>query len=116
MKKILAKKTEWTPQSDTYRAIYRTIKRIPLGRVASYGQIARVAGFPNQARLVGYALHARRGENDKNVPWWRVLNAKGESSLADADDRELQRALLKKEGVLFDARDRTDVKKFGWKK
>jgi len=116
MTKIPTKKPEKSPPSDTYRAIYRTIKQIPRGRVASYGQIARVAGFPNQARLVGYALHALRGENDKNVPWWRVLNAKGESSLADEDDRELQRALLQKEGVIFDARDRTDVKKFGWKK
>ena len=116
MKRIPAKKTERAPLSRTYRAIYRTIKRIPFGRIASYGQIARVAGFPNQARLVGYALHSLRAGNDEAVPWWRVLNAKGESSLADEDDRELQRALLQKEGVIFDKRGRTDVKKFGWKK
>ncbi|MDD5088681.1 MAG: MGMT family protein [bacterium] len=116
MKKIPTKKTERAPRSDTYLAIYRTIRRIPRGRVASYGQIARVAGFPNQARLIGYALFALRAGSDKNVPWWRVLNAKGESSLADEDDRELQHALLQKEGVIFTARGRTDLKKFGWKK
>jgi len=102
--------------SETYRKIFRTIRRIPKGKVATYGQIARVAGFPNQARLVGYALHALRGDRDETVPWWRVINARGESSLGSEDDAALQRGLLKKEGVRFDKKKRTDLKKFGWKK
>ncbi|MBU0508736.1 MGMT family protein [bacterium] len=102
--------------SKTYSIIYRAIKRIPRGSVATYGQIARVAGFPNQARLIGYALHALREGTDETVPWWRVLNAKGESSLGSEDDSNLQRGLLEKEGVVFDPRGRVDLKKFGWKK
>lgn len=101
--------------SDTYTKIYRMIMRIPRGRVATYGQIARVAGFPGQARLVGYALHALRNAPADTVPWWRVINAKGEISLPD-DDANLQRELLRKEAVRFDKNGKVDLEKFGWKK
>jgi methylated-DNA-protein-cysteine methyltransferase-like protein len=102
--------------SDTYSRIYRVIRRIPRGKVASYGQIARLAGFPNHARLVGYALHALRDDKDKSVPWWRVINVKGEISLSDFSGADLQRSLLEKEGVRFDLRGRVDMKRCGWKK
>jgi methylated-DNA-protein-cysteine methyltransferase related protein len=98
-----------------YSVIYRTVKRIPKGRVATYGQIARLAGLPGQARLVGYALHNLRGHRDPHVPWQRVINARGESSLPGLD-AELQRQLLKSEGVIFDRNGRTDLLQFGWKK
>jgi methylated-DNA-protein-cysteine methyltransferase related protein len=102
--------------SDTYPKIYRVIKRIPHGKVASYGQIARLAGMPNQARLVGYALHALRDSRDLGVPWHRVINAQGQVSLSDPDDQDLQRGLLAQEGVLFSSNGRVDMKKYGWKK
>lgn len=102
--------------SDTHAKIYRVIRRIPRGKVASYGQIARLAGFPNHARLVGYALHALRDDKDRKVPWWRVINAKGEISLGDFSGADLQRSLLEKEGVRFDLRGRVDMKRCGWKK
>ena len=102
--------------SDTHKKIYRVIRKIPRGKVASYGQIARLSGFPNHARLVGYALHALRDDEDKSVPWWRVINARGEISLGDFSGADLQRSLLEKEGVRFDLRGRVDMKKCGWKK
>jgi len=101
--------------SDTHAKIYRVIRRIPRGKVASYGQIARLAGFPNHARLVGYALHALRDDKDRSVPWWRVINARGEISLGDFSGADLQRSLLEKEGLHFNLRGRVDMKRFGWK-
>ncbi|MFZ5434637.1 MAG: MGMT family protein [Calditrichota bacterium] len=102
--------------SDTYRKIFRTIKKIPRGRVATYGQIARLSGFPGQARLVGYALHALRNDVADDVPWYRVINAQGMVSLPNEDDAELQRGLLRREGIVFDLRHRVDLERFGWKK
>jgi len=102
--------------SDTHSIIFRVIRRIPRGKVAAYGQIARLAGFPGQARLVGYALHALRDGSGPRVPWWRVLNARGEISLPAPADQDLQRSLLEDEGIVFDLRGRVDLKRFGWKK
>jgi methylated-DNA-protein-cysteine methyltransferase-like protein len=102
--------------SDTYTRIYRVIRRIPRGKVATYGQIARLAGFPGQARLAGYALHALRDSEGPDVPWWRVINARGESSLGEFSGADLQKELLKKESVIFDRRGRVDMKRFAWKK
>ena len=99
---------------STYSLIYQTVRRIPYGRVATYGQVARLAGLPRQARLVGYALHSVTP--DQKVPWHRVINARGEiSALPDPDSRLNQRYLLESEGVVFDERDRVDLQQFGWK-
>jgi methylated-DNA-protein-cysteine methyltransferase-like protein len=97
--------------SARYDRIYRVVRKIPRGRVASYGQIAVLAGLPGHARQVGYALHAAV----EPVPWQRVVNARGEISLgADGGDR--QRAMLESEGVEFDASGRIDLDRFGWRK
>jgi methylated-DNA-protein-cysteine methyltransferase-like protein len=87
--------------SDRYRRIYAAVSRVPKGRVATYGQIAALAGLPRQARFVGYALHALPA--DSEVPWHRVVNAAGKISLrADAlGHDELQEQLLRREGVRF---------------
>ena len=79
--------------SATYRKIWATAKRVPKGRVATYGQIAALAGFPRQARLVGYALHSLPEKSD--VPWHRVINARGEISFGKRTvGNRLQRAGL----------------------
>jgi methylated-DNA-protein-cysteine methyltransferase related protein len=104
-----------TPTS-TYSRIYRTVRRIPRGRVATYGQIARLSGFPGHARLVGYALHHLRDETDRTVPWHRVINAQGRISLGEFDGADLQRQLLLAEGVVFDSHRRVDLDRFGWSK
>ncbi|MDD9828212.1 MAG: MGMT family protein [Deltaproteobacteria bacterium] len=97
-----------------WQRIYRVVRRIPRGRVATYGQIAHLAGLPRRARQVGYALHAL--PHGSRVPWQRVLNARGELSPRAAPDAErLQRVLLEAEGVCFDARGRVDLARFGWR-
>ena len=99
--------------SSFYDRIYAAVCRIPAGRVATYGQVASAAGVKGQARLVGYALHSLPSGSD--VPWHRVVNARGRISL---DNRfgagKFQRALLRAEGVDFDAHDKIDLARFGW--
>ena len=99
--------------SDAYARIYAAVRRIPKGRVASYGQVAEAAGLPGHARQVGYALHAL--SEDTTVPWHRVVNARGEISLRGDPGESLQRVILEKEGVRFDTRGRIDLVKFGYK-
>src|SRR5882757_5714064 len=87
--------------TDTYRRLYAVVRRVPRGRVATYGQIAALAGLPRHARLVGYALNVLPEASD--LPWHRVVNAKGRvSPRANALGHEdLQEQLLRREGVRF---------------
>ena len=97
--------------ADSYERIYEAIRRIPAGRVATYGQIARVAGVGGHARLVGYALSAC----DEPLPWHRVINARGEvSRRADRFYETLQREKLEEEGVAFDGHGRVSLDRFQW--
>jgi methylated-DNA-protein-cysteine methyltransferase related protein len=89
------------------------VRRIPRGRVATYGQIARLAGLPGHARQVGYALHALSSATA--VPWQRVINAAGAISLRPTTGGVSQRLLLEKEGVEFDARGRVSLAKYAWR-
>ncbi|GBD31660.1 DNA base-flipping protein [bacterium HR33] len=94
--------------------IYAVVRRIPRGRVATYGQIARLAGIDGHARQVGYALHSLPAESD--VPWHRVINARGRISLPKGSHSYLlQRSLLEEEGVEFDAQGMVDLSRFGWR-
>jgi methylated-DNA-protein-cysteine methyltransferase-like protein len=104
-----------TRPESSYRKIWAVVARIPRGRVATYGQVARLAGLPNHARLAGYALHALPARSD--VPWQRVVNAKGEvSSRRDGSEHHiLQRILLEKERVRFDVHGRIPLRAFRWK-
>jgi methylated-DNA-protein-cysteine methyltransferase-like protein len=90
------------------------VRRIPRGRVATYGQVAELAGLRGHARQVGYALHAT--PDHVRIPWQRVVNAKGEISLrAESGGGNLQAALLEAEGVTFDANGRIDLERYRWK-
>lgn len=94
-----------------YERIYEVVCQVPAGRVATYGQIAAVVGPPCQARAVGYAMAALgRYPADRAVPWQRIINAQG--GISTKGDQ--QRRLLEQEGVVFDARGRTDLGRFGW--
>ena len=95
---------------DIYLRIWDTVSEIPPGCVASYGQVARVAGLPGRARLVGKAL--RSLPEDSGVPWFRVINAGGRISLT-AEGASLQRELLEAEGVEFHGM-RVNLDRFGW--
>lgn len=99
----------------TYQQIYAVVRRIPRGRVATYGQVAALAGLAGHARQVGYALHALPGGT--TVPWHRVINARGEVSPRSVPGPELsQRMLLEQEGVRFDLRGRVDLRASGWRR
>lgn len=100
----------------TYAQIYAIVRRIPEGAVATYGQIAKLAGIPRHARRVGYALAALTGQNEAEVPWHRVINAKGAISRRSTPGFEdLQRALLEGEGVVFDAAGLVDLSLYRWR-
>jgi len=95
--------------------IYEQVRRIPEGRVATYGQIAELAGFPRYARQVGYALAALRQQNEYGIPWQRVINARGTiSRRAQPGYEEYQRILLEDEGVVFDDDGRVSLTRFQW--
>jgi methylated-DNA-protein-cysteine methyltransferase-like protein len=99
---------------NTYSSIYEVVKQIPAGKVATYGQVARLAGLGGHARQVGYALH-NLPENS-GIPWQRVINAKGEISFPpDSPHWHLQRALLEAEGIRFDENDRVLLARYRWK-
>lgn len=96
-----------------YHRIYRVVKHIPKGRVATYGIVARLAGRPGAARTVGWALSAL--PEDSDVPWWRVINAAGRISLSAHDHGSVvQRALLLREGVRFAPGGAVNLTTFGW--
>ncbi len=100
--------------SQTYARIYAVVRRIPRGRVTTYGQIATVAGLRGHARQVGYALHALPAGT--KVPWHRVINARGEISPRSQFGEELrQRQLLEAEGVRLDGRGRIPLQRYRWR-
>lgn len=97
----------------TYQRIYSVVRRIPRGRVATYGQVASLAGLAGHARQVGYALHALPDRT--LVPWHRVVNAAGRISHRAAPGGELvQQLLLEGEGVRLDARGRVPLDRVRW--
>jgi methylated-DNA-protein-cysteine methyltransferase-like protein len=102
------------PRAQPYERIYSVVRRIPRGRVATYGQVAQLADLGPHARQVGYALH--RLDEGSRVPWQRVVNHRGEvSGRAVAGMELVQRALLEAEGVDFDERGRIDLARRQWR-
>ncbi len=96
-----------------YLRIWKTVARIPRGKVATYGQIARLSGLAGQARLVGYALHSLPSGID--IPWQRVVNAQGYISFpAGSTAYFRQKELLEIEGIVF-VKERIDLKTYGWR-
>ena len=98
-----------------YQTIHAVVQRIPSGRVATYGQVARLAGFRGCARQVGYALHALADSSD--VPWHRVVNAQGRISrrLDAGPSAMIQRLKLDAEGVEFDEQGRIPLHCYQWR-
>ena len=101
-------------RESVYEEIYDIVRQVPAGFVTTYGEVARLAGFPGRARQVGYALHAL-DQDDRGVPWQRVVNARGEvSERGDPGGAELQRSVLRAEGIVFDKRGRINLAAQGW--
>lgn len=103
-----------TKPASFYTAVWDWVRRVPKGRVVTYGQVATALGSPRAARAVGYALFALiEAPRDRAVPWHRVLNAKGEISIGGALHRPgVQRQLLEAEGICFDASDCVPLKQY----
>lgn len=101
---------------SSYQRIYAIVRRVPRGRVATYGQIATLAGLDGYARQVGYAMAAVPAHSA--IPWHRVINAKGRISMRreGSGGSIIQQQLLEREGVRFDAGGRVALAKFGWRK
>jgi methylated-DNA-protein-cysteine methyltransferase-like protein len=99
--------------SEAYDAIYAVVSLIPRGRVATYGQIADIAGLPRRARMVGYAM--RELPEGSDLPWHRVVSASGEISSrgCPSSERE-QRQLLEAEGVTFGRGGRLSLSRYRW--
>lgn len=99
--------------SDAYKRIYAAVKKVPRGKVATYGQIAALAGMPRHARQVGYALHSLPAGS--KLPWHRIINSQGKISLRGLDGSDdWQRILLEEEGVEFGVSSRINLKKHQW--
>lgn len=99
----------------TYDRIYAMVCQIPYGQVATYGQIADLVDLPGRARLVGYALY-RVDRQSVEIPWHRVINAKGMisfSPLRQGSDY-LQQRLLEAEGIHFDRSGRLSLRNYQW--
>jgi len=96
---------------NTFEKIYEVVKNIPKGKVATYGQVAMLAGNPRWARVVGYALHVN--PEPGVIPCHRVVNREGRVAPAFAfGGEDVQRQLLEAEGIVFEADGSIDMKKY----
>ena len=99
--------------SNSYQLIYEQVKRIPVGKVATYGMIAALSGNHRWARVVGYALHVNPAQDE--IPCHRVVNRYGKTSEAFAfGGQDMQRTLLEREGVIFLDDGRVDLERCLW--
>ena len=97
----------------TFEKIYSVVRQIPEGKVSTYGQIARLAGNPKWARVVGYALHVNPAFGE--IPCHRVVNREGRTAPAFAfGGSDVQRAMLESEGVAFRPDGTVDLKEYLW--
>jgi methylated-DNA-protein-cysteine methyltransferase-like protein len=101
-----------TSTAGSHERIFAAVRKIPRGRVCTYGGIATLAGLPGRARLVGYALH--RLPANTSVPWHRVVNAAGRIALSErSGSATTQQLRLISEGVVVSA-GRISLRRFGW--
>lgn len=98
---------------NSYERIYQVVKAIPRGKVATYGQIARLAGNPRWSRVVGYALHIN--PDPERIPCYRVVDRNGRTSKAFAfGGADIQRAMLEADGILFTPDGCIDLTAYQW--
>jgi len=98
------------------RLVYAMVRRVPRGRVATYGEIAAALGRPRAARAVGRALAGLPAPLARVVPWQRVVNAGGGISRRDPESMTLQRELLEREGVRFRRSGYVDLARARWRR
>ncbi|MNL18003.1 methylated-DNA--protein-cysteine methyltransferase [compost metagenome] len=96
-------------------AVISLIQKVPAGKIATYGQIAKLAGKPQGARGVAWILNS--SSKAHKLPWQRILNSSGKISFpVDSAEYRKQRKLLENEGIVFGDNGQIDLKKFQWKK
>jgi methylated-DNA-protein-cysteine methyltransferase-like protein len=106
-------------KSNFYEQVYAIVRRIPRGKVTSYGRIANMLGAPNAARAVGYALRALKDKGDDpnyaDIPWQRVINSQGRISIVNPEHGAQEQArLLREEGVEVSQELRIDLDVYLW--
>ena len=116
----MALAAEIVKPNRTFEVIWRVVAKVPRGRVATYGQIARMAGLVNGARTVGWAMRALpddRRIGGRKVPWHRVINAQGTISLRGGDGgaADRQGAALRREGIRFQPGGRVELGRYLWR-
>ena len=99
--------------NELHRQILEVIALIPYGKVATYGQIAKLAGLPKHARLVGYVL--KHLDKSSEIPWYRVINSQGKISVTRINQQgeNVQQSLLEQEGIYL-LNSKVSLKKFVW--
>jgi len=99
-------------EESFFQRVWEIVRKIPRGRVTTYGQIALMLGNPRMSRVVGYALRRSKGD----LPWHRVVNREGRFSVEAVfpGGGELQRAMLLEEGVPFTEDGRVELKRCIW--
>jgi methylated-DNA-protein-cysteine methyltransferase related protein len=98
-----------------YEQVYNVVRRIPLGKVTSYGRIAQMLGHPNAARAVGYALSSLKDKDHHNVPWQRVVNSQGRITIVNREHTAQHQAdLLRAEGVAVSEQLTIDLDQYLW--
>jgi methylated-DNA-protein-cysteine methyltransferase-like protein len=101
-------------EKNRYKIIYESVKKIPRGKVTTYGDIARLCGLLNCARIVGYAL--RSLPEDSGIPWHRVVNSQGRISFPlNSSGYQMQRKLLEAEGIVV-SKNKIDLSVYDWLK
>ncbi|MDI7185263.1 MGMT family protein [Leptospira santarosai] len=102
-------------ETSFFKEVYALVKKVPKGKVTSYGRIAALLGNPRAARAVGYALNALSKGQEQKIPWQRVINSQGKISFRGDTGRSiLQKKMLEDEGIKFDSTESIDWKVFGW--
>ncbi|MFQ5798577.1 MAG: MGMT family protein [Bacteroidota bacterium] len=104
--------TKRSSSASFFRRVATVVKNIPRGKVATYGQVAALAGNPRAARQVAWVLNTVSLK--QKLPWYRVINHRGKISLSEHNGYHLQRALLIHEGITFDSADRIDLARYQW--
>ena len=101
-----------------YEQVYQTVKKVPRGKVATYGQIAALIGSPRSARMVGWAMHAMDGGKLEKIPWQRIINRKGHISTTCETHPAMEQAnILQREKIKVSIKDGNyfvDLDKYLW--